>query len=427
MEKLFSFEYDQERDYQVVQQMVEKLKPTLIGPRVVSSAGFFLGPWYFYLQIPFFLLSRGNPLYQAYLTGIVNVASTLLLFWLLTKLTRRRFLSLLSALMWTVTLDRTSWNVTFVPLFALIFLLQYFSLKNAPTPKQIFLLTLTFFFGLNFHVQFIFLLPLWLTSVLKFTKSSLSDPLVKVALLALPVLLSFLPLIIFDLRHEFINSLSFANFIIKSASGSDLGFRLTYSLKQLSSYLTFIHPLIKHNLYLTAGLLLMPCIFLKRIKYLNSLYLSTILSVLSLSFYQELTWPEYYHYLTSLILFIILVVIVSKLSLTRLVYSVFAVSMVFLGLIRLQNQINPSAYYYKKELMLYMLEMNKPFGKINVLYEFPFGQGLGFSPIRDYYEPKTGRYHPSRTFLVSYPSNPKHNQTARGFGQYAISYYDSNE
>lgn len=46
--ELMPFEWDQERDAQMMWQMLKDYKPTLIGPRAVGADGFFLGPWWYY-------------------------------------------------------------------------------------------------------------------------------------------------------------------------------------------------------------------------------------------------------------------------------------------------------------------------------------------------------------------------------------------
>src|SRR3990167_10834204 len=96
--ELYGYGFDQERDYFAVKAIVADHKFTLIGPRVVSSAGFFLGPFYYYLQVPFFLLLKGDPLYGAYFTAAVNLSVYLLIYVVLHRLTRSRLTAFAAAL-----------------------------------------------------------------------------------------------------------------------------------------------------------------------------------------------------------------------------------------------------------------------------------------------------------------------------------------
>src|SRR3989338_2761630 len=152
LSELYGYGFDQERDYNTVKAIVVDHKFTLIGPRVVSSAGFFLGPFYYYLQVPFFLLLKGDPLYGAYFTAAVNLSVYLLIYVVLHRLTRSRLTAFAAALLWLTTANRTGWNVSFVPLFFLLFIYFY---------KRPLLLTFIFSLSLNFHPQMIFLGPLW--------------------------------------------------------------------------------------------------------------------------------------------------------------------------------------------------------------------------------------------------------------------------
>ena len=278
--ELYGYGFDQERDYFAVKAIVADHKFTLIGPRVVSSAGFFLGPFYYYLQVPFFILFRGDPLYGAYFTAAINFLTYLLIYFLLSRLTSSRLTAFTAALLWLTTANRTGWNVSFVPLFFLLFIYFY---------KRPLLLTFIFFLSLNFHPQMIFLGPLWFHAL---TKHKLS--LRQIILLVFAAILPFLPLIVFDLRHDFINTRAALSFL--SASGSANAavspFRPLYSLTQFSTSLELLFSGFRHNLLLTSALLLTLAIFVFRERRYFHFWLLPVLSILVLAFYRQRTWPE---------------------------------------------------------------------------------------------------------------------------------------
>jgi len=407
--ELYGYGFDQERDYFAVKAIVADHKFTLIGPRVVSSAGFFLGPFYYYLQVPFFILFRGDPLYGAYFTAAINFLTYLLIYFLLSRLTSSRLTAFTAALLWLTTANRTGWNVSFVPLFFLLFIYFY---------KRPLLLTFIFFLSLNFHPQMIFLGPLWLYVL---TKHKLS--LGQIILLASAALLPFLPLVVFDLRHDFINTRAALAFL--SASGSANAavspFRPLYSLTQFSTSLELLFSGFRHNLLLTSALLLTLAIFVFRERRYFYFWLLPVLSILVLAFYRERTWPEYYHFLGGFSLLLLVFIAANRYLVLKILLLLLVVSALWSGYRHLSTGIDLTGYTVKKHLILYLLEQNHPYDRLNIDNDFRFGEGLGFTPIREYYEKPTGLYHPQLKFYISTRDGVGHNRTRIDFGYYSVS------
>src|SRR3989344_3218461 len=340
--ELYGYGFDQERDYNTVKAIVVDHKFTLIGPRVVSSAGFFLGPFYYYLQVPFFILFRGDPLYGAYFTA---------------------------AILWLTTANRTGWNVSFVPLFFLLFV--YFH-------KRPLLLTFIFFLSLNFHPQMIFLGPLWLHAL---TKHKLS--LRQIILLVFAAILPFLPLIVFDLRHDFINTRAALSFLNASGSANAAvsPFRPLYSLTQFSTSLELLFSGFHHNLFLTASLLLTLAIFVFRERRYFYFWLLPVLSILVLAFYRQRTWPEYYHFLGGFSLLLLVFIASYRQFLLKTLLLLLVVSALWGGYRRLSTGIDLAGYTVKKQMILYMLEQNQPYARLNIDNDFRFFEGFRTGPI----------------------------------------------
>lgn len=420
----YGFEFDQERDYNVVRDIVINKNFTLIGPRVVSSAGFFLGPYYYYLNIPFFVLFQGEPVFAAYFTGLINIAVTFLIYFFLKKETKSRLLSLATALFWISGANKSSWNVSFVPLVYLSFLYLFTSLLDKWRFRYLVLLTLVFSFSLHFHVQMIFLAPLWFFAVFRHKLTSRQS-----LLLTLSFLVSFMPLLAFDLRHNFINFNALTRFITSpsAASVETSPFRLLYSLRQFSTGLEPLHPIFKHNLALTSLFLLSLSLFVFFSRRYLFLLIVIFLSIFTLAFYREPTWPEYYHFLAGLSALLLLAIFAARLKIVKYALLVLLVWGLYRNLFFTLDYTNPGSYANKKRLVLYMLEKNQPYEKLNIDNDFRFGEGLGFSPIREFYESREGAYHPSLRFYVSYADSPKHNSTLKTFGLYGVSLVESKE
>lgn len=417
LEKLYGFEFDQERDYYIVKEIING-KLTLIGPRVVSSAGFYLGPWYYYLQLPFFFIMSGNPLYGAAFTASVNLVIYLSLYFVLHRLTSSRLIALAAAILWVSTANRSNWNVSFVPLFFLGFLYLYTRLLKKWTFIGLWLLTFTLFLSLNFHPQMIFLTPVWLYALIKHRLT-----LKQFLILSIAVLLPFVPLVIFDLRHDFINIRALLNFLSSSSEKNSAisGFRLAYSLRQFSTSLAILYPGFQHDLWLTGALLLITGALTLRHRNLFILWLLPVLSIFTLAFYREATWPEYYHFLGGFSLLLLVFLIAAKYRLLKIFMVVLAAYLVINNARWLFARVEPGSYFFKKAMVGYMLSENLPFEKLNIENDFRYGEGLGFLPIRQFYENAAGEYHPTLKFYVSYAGSQKHNDTKKEFGLYAIS------
>ncbi len=421
--QLYGFEFDQERDYYLVKSMVVDHKISLIGPRVVSSAGFYLGPWYYYLQIPFFIALSGNPLYGAVFTGFVNVLICLLIYLVLRYISQSRLVPLLAAALWVSSSNRSNWNVQFVPLFLLMFLYFYWQIHKKYHYLSLWFLTLTLSLAFNFHPQMAFLAPIWPFGLYQYIKHQQKITLKQIALLLVALIGPFLTLIFFDLRHNFVNARAALGFL-SSSSANNSGialFRFSYSLRQFSTALDFIHPLFHHNLPATA--IFLGLAFILALKYSKYFFLITLplISILVLAFYRQATWPEYYHYLGGFSLFILLFLIVGQFRLGKLLLTLLTLIVLWANIHYITSFIYPGSYYFKKAMILYMLKENQPYQKINIINDFRYGDGLGFQPIREYYEPKTGAYNPKLSFYVSYLDSPKHNSTKKAFGYFAIS------
>src|SRR3989338_740654 len=62
---LLGFYYDQGRDALVIWKLWHEGKPFLIGP-VTGLSGIFLGPFYYYLIAPLYLIGKGDPVFPAF-------------------------------------------------------------------------------------------------------------------------------------------------------------------------------------------------------------------------------------------------------------------------------------------------------------------------------------------------------------------------
>lgn len=193
------FDWDQNRDYQAIASIATG-KPTMIGPVAKGEGGFFLGPLYYYLATPAYLLSDGNPLSLPLTSGAIDIFSLLTILVLFPKVwgrTKTLALALVWALSWfMIESSRISWNVSLVPLWTLL-MVYFLSFKDRLSMIHSFGLGLLVGLSWHIHAALIPLAPL----ILCFFPKKIFSPRQHVFSLLLGYLLALLPLLIFDLRH----------------------------------------------------------------------------------------------------------------------------------------------------------------------------------------------------------------------------------
>lgn len=127
---------DEGRDALVVKRMIVDGRWTLLGP-TASVGGFYLGPVYYYLMIPFLWMFGFDPVGPAVMVAIFGIASVLLLYVMLRRWMNRTAAAVGSLLYASapgvVAASRSSWNPNIMPFFSL---LMFFSLERAITTHQ---------------------------------------------------------------------------------------------------------------------------------------------------------------------------------------------------------------------------------------------------------------------------------------------------
>ncbi len=418
----YIFEYDREGNYYQVKSIVVDHKLTLIGPAVHASI--YLGPWNTYFQAPFFIIFGGDPLYGAYLFGTINFGVYLLIYYFVKSLTKSHSVAFFGSLLWLSSATRINQIVPFTPLFFLLFVILFERFRRRPTIVVAAILTFVWSLSLNFHPQMVFLSPVLLYAYYLFFKSQRKHRLKALTVLGIAFLIPILPVMLFDLRHDFLVSRAVLNFFSATAPAvkSDVpNFRLLYSLTQFS--LPIIIPVMwfNHNPLTSLLLLSVALLFVTKNRQYFYLLLISLLSIFLMCFYRAKTWPEYYHDVGGFSLMLLIFIAAGKTRILKYILLLLSLLIIWSNYNYLTTYADPSGYSYKRQVILYMLSKNKPYDKMNIENDFRFGEGLGFGPIREYYENPMGQYPPSLRFYVSYADNPKHNSTKVTFGAYGVS------
>lgn len=221
IDDLLGFYYDQGRDAIVIWKLLHEGKPFLIGP-VTGLSGIFLGPFYYLLITPLYLIGRGDPVFVSVFLSLLSVFALYLVF-LLGKEMHSRLAGILAAIIggfsyYIVYYSR--WLSNPNPMFILSVLYLYFLWKIASTTEKKWWVFASFTLGVSLHFEsasaffyiFVFVIfALWklinnisLKSIFKYLnlKGLIRRNYKIIIYSALVFLLTLIPQLLFNLRHD---------------------------------------------------------------------------------------------------------------------------------------------------------------------------------------------------------------------------------
>lgn len=237
-----SFLGDQGRDAMIVADIFRRLDPVFIGP-VTSVGNLYLGPLYYYFMLPFLWLTYPSPLGPVYAVALLGIITVYLVYFLGKKMLGENaalvatFFYTFSAVITQAT--RFSWNPNPAPLVSLLLIYTtWIAWKKNPRWWVWAALCLSVLFQL--HYLTLLALPavglIWLVSLREHFKAHALKSIIVPTLLGVGVfLLSIVPLILFDIKHEGTNLKAFQALMSSSenfAGSQQLLGRLTTILKE---------------------------------------------------------------------------------------------------------------------------------------------------------------------------------------------------
>jgi 4-amino-4-deoxy-L-arabinose transferase-like glycosyltransferase len=205
---------DEGRDAIIVRNLLVNFDPILIGPGT-SIGSMYLGPLYYYFMAPFLFLSNFSPIGPAIGVAFLGVA-TIALVYVISKKWFSVKAAYIAAGLYAISptviiFSRSSWNPNIMPFFALLSIYSIWAVWKEQKFKWLIVLGVSFAFVLQSHYLGLLLLPplgvLYLLTwrdlrgsvdMKNFMRQSLFG------FLAFALLMS--PLVIFDFRHNFLNS-----------------------------------------------------------------------------------------------------------------------------------------------------------------------------------------------------------------------------
>jgi 4-amino-4-deoxy-L-arabinose transferase-like glycosyltransferase len=210
LSSLFNFSLDEE----VIAFHVGRISTGQHFPAIgvnAAGTGLYLGPLYFYAAAPFFVLMQNQAIAGAVFASALGVVTTTTLYWLGVTLFSRRvgvILSLLHATSLPLALfERKFFNPTPMTLvialiFATLYKLSQKDSKSNKSSRVKYTILLGGLLGLLFHINLslLWLIPFvffWLTFKTRVTRTELGT-------LFLSILLLLVPLLVFELRHDWL-------------------------------------------------------------------------------------------------------------------------------------------------------------------------------------------------------------------------------
>lgn len=203
-EDLLRFYYDQGRDALVVWRLFNEGKLFLVGP-VTGLAGIFLGPFYYYLIAPFYLIGGGSPVGPAVFLAVASTLAVLMLYILGWKFHSRAAGIIAAAIgafsYYLILASRWLANPTPLLLVSLLLLWSMWEIANGAGKKWWLVVALAAGLSLQFEAaNAVFFLPMILIFAVWQRKRL---PGKMMLLISLGVFfLTLLPQIAFNFRHE---------------------------------------------------------------------------------------------------------------------------------------------------------------------------------------------------------------------------------
>ena len=373
----FSFDYDQEVSAQAAWEFFKNGKVSLIGQEL-SFQGFFLGPLHNWIQFIPYGLCNLKPDCVPYFYAVVGLLTITLIYLILKSIFNLR-VALISSAIYAISLTAISyeWGVNSNFFLLLSTLLVLYCLYKYFQQENIYLVIGGLLSGIaivNFNPIFIFnAFAFFLTSLLGGNKSW---RLYSISIFAL--FLNYMPLVIFNFRHDNILWHNFLNFIEQNINHSNYILVVWPLLSKVTiPFFTYYIFHSTHSLLVFTMLILTILgsyrILTSKNKYLIFLVLAPLINYTGLIFYKGHI-PDYYFQLSALSVLIMMAIILSRYKILFILFvSIFLWTNIDKN-IRHRAVFN---YQIKKQVVNYIIADTSP-ATFNVYFDFLPGLNTGY-------------------------------------------------
>lgn len=279
----YGYGHDAELFSWIVKDIVVNHHPRLIG-QLTSAPGIFIGPLFYYMLVPFFLLSKMDPVGALIPITIIGVLTTFSYYFVFSKLFSKTA-GLIASFLQAVLLPWIGFDRRIVPSTPTnIWIIWYFfTLIQIARGKFRVLPILGILVALIWHIH-IALLPTLIAIPFVFLVSKKIPPIKEISLGITSFLITSLPLIIFEGKHNFIQTKSLIeNFTSSHGGGVGLE-KFIFIMNMISKNINnlFFSPYSLPDLLKPIFVLsfIIPAIFLLKKKILTKKEIIPILAIL---------------------------------------------------------------------------------------------------------------------------------------------------
>ncbi len=390
----YGYAHDADLFSWIVKDIVDNKHLRLVG-QLTSSPGIYIGPLYYYLLVPFYLVTAMDPVGAILLSIVLGVLTALSFYWVFKKLYNQTaglialflqsvMLSRIGPDRWIVpTITSSIWEVWFF--YCIVSILR----GNFSVLPLLGLLV-----ALIWHINFS-LAPILITVPLAMLISRKLPKIRQLLNSVLVFLTASLPLLAFEFKHGFTQFKSLLDsFSVDQGGGSGLE-KYHLVLQKVSANISYIffYPKRDFNDYISLAMLLLPFVvalfLVKRKGFEKSLYLVFFVWLASMIGFFSLSTKivsEYYFsnlnilYISSLVLLLSWMIAHSKLTRCA-AYIIFLVIFVRSFTYMLyNNEHNFMGYMERKAVAQYIANdsRNKGWPCVSVSYIAKPGEDVGF-------------------------------------------------
>ncbi len=299
---------DEGRDAIIVKDMVEGRHFPLIGPPT-SVGNIYLGPLYYYMMFPPMAIFNLSPIAAAAMVALIGVLTVWFIYYL-GKVWFGKRAGILAAYFCaispvTINYSRFSWNPNPLPFFALLTIFGLYKLHRGGNFLWLILTGLSLAAAAQMHYLALILIPIvglifGLEIYFRYTKKQKIQNLLKGTFLGFAAFLILMsPLILFDLRHDFLNYKAVTALFSQGQTFKIDSLGVLSKVPSIYSNNLIGRYLVGENSYLAillSALIIVP-FFLKLSWPKLTLGIWLIVSLVGLSFYQQDIYDHYLGFL----------------------------------------------------------------------------------------------------------------------------------
>jgi 4-amino-4-deoxy-L-arabinose transferase-like glycosyltransferase len=203
--EVFVYGHDHDLSAWIVRDIIENKHLRLIGQET-STQGFFIGPLYYYAQVPFYWVTKMDPIAQVYtsvLIGVFGIISANFIFKRIFSETSGFIASFIYAVsFFTVANDKEAVPTVPVIIWSIWFLYALYQLINGK--QKIALILLGILLGLIWHLNVALAVVLPLIPITYFLSPQKKIDFRSLSYGIVITLILLLPFLVFEVRHNFI-------------------------------------------------------------------------------------------------------------------------------------------------------------------------------------------------------------------------------